>query len=333
MTFFVLTGQTVATILGRFYYDQGGDSKWMATLVQSAGSLLFLLPLLLLSSSNSPNTSIPYSLTSKAAIYILFGIVIASDNLMYSYGLLFLPVSTYSLICATQLAFNAVFSYYINSEKLTAPILNSVVLLTFSAALLGLHAGSETSVHVSGEKYTLGFILTLAAAALFSLLLSLMQLTFEKFYKRVTFRVVLELQTYTNFIATCTSVVGLFARGEWRSLRGEMEEFKKGTEAYVMTLVWTAISWQVASVGLVGLVFVASSLLANMIGTLALPLVPIFAVIFFHDRLDGVKVMAMMVALWGFLSYIYQQYLDDSKAKKFARAHTMEISVVSSPSV
>lgn len=219
MSFFILTGQTVGTILGRFYYDEGGNSKWMATFIQSAGSPLLLLPLLFLPSSTSPTNSVPNSLKSKVAIYILFGIVIACNNLMYSYGLLFLPVSTYSLICATQLAFNAVFSYYINSEKLTAFVLNSVILLTFSAVLIGLHSSSESSNHVTGEKYALGFILTLAASALFSLLLSLLQLTFEKYFKTMSFRIVFELQTCTSFIAACASVTGLFASGEWRSLR------------------------------------------------------------------------------------------------------------------
>jgi len=79
--------------------------------------------------------------------------------------------------------------------------------------------------------------------------------------------------------------------------------------------VWTGVSWQVASAGFVGLIFVVSSLFSNVISTLAFPVVSVFAVIFFHDKMDGVKVMAMLIALWGFISYIYQQYLDDSKGK------------------
>jgi hypothetical protein len=31
--------------------------------------------------------------------------------------------------------------------------------------------------------------------------------------------------------------------------------------------------------------------------------------------MNGVKVMAMLLAIWGFLSYIYQHYLDDAKSK------------------
>ncbi|KAI3710414.1 hypothetical protein L2E82_40194 [Cichorium intybus] len=36
-TFFALSGQSVATMLGRLYFNNGGKSKWMITLVQTAG--------------------------------------------------------------------------------------------------------------------------------------------------------------------------------------------------------------------------------------------------------------------------------------------------------
>uniref|UniRef100_A0A7N2REB6 Uncharacterized protein n=1 Tax=Quercus lobata TaxID=97700 RepID=A0A7N2REB6_QUELO len=67
--------------------------------------------------------------------------------------------------------------------------------------------------------------------------------------------------------------------------------------------------------GMLGLIFEVSSLFSNVINTLALPVVPILAVILFHDKIDGVKVMALLLAIWGFLSYMYQHYLDDSKSK------------------
>ncbi|THU65586.1 hypothetical protein C4D60_Mb05t05200 [Musa balbisiana] len=326
--FFLLAGQTAATLLGRFYYDQGGNSKWMATLVQTAGFPILYLPLLLFPSTHPPPATaiIPHPSHAKIAlVYVILGLIIAADNLMYSYGLLYLPVSTYSLVCATQLAFNAVFSYYLNSQKFTAFIMNSVVLLTFSAALLGFNENSESSADVSKGKYAIGFILTLGASATYSLILSLMQLTFQKVIRKETFSAVLEMQIYTAFVASCAAVVGLLASGEWKDLKSEMEAYGKGTVSYVMTLVWTGLSWQIASVGVVGLIFVVSSLFSNVISTLALPVVPVFAVIFFHDKMNGVKIVAMLIAIWGFASYLYQHYLDDSKAKK-AVGHTEYVS-------
>ncbi|CAD6242922.1 unnamed protein product [Miscanthus lutarioriparius] len=318
--FFLVAGQTASTLLGRFYYNQGGNSKWMSTFVQTAGfPVLFVALYLFRSKSPSTQTTTSNPETSVAKItliYIALGLIIAADDLMYSYGLLYLPVSTYSLICASQLAFNAIFSYVLNAQKFTALIFNSVILLTFSAALLGVDEDSQGTNGLSRGKYILGFALTLGASATYSLILSLMQVAFEKVIKKETFSVVLNMQIYTALVATIASLIGLFASGEWKTLEGEMHAFSSGRLSYVMTLLWTAVSWQIASVGVVGLIFVVSSLFSNVISTLALPIIPVFAVIFFHDKMDGVKIIAMLMAIWGFVSYGYQLYISDKKARK-----------------
>lgn len=316
---FLLIGQVVAVILGRFYYDQGGNSKWLATLIQTIGFPILFIPYLLFPSpKKSSNTSTSVSLPVIFLIYLIVGALIAGDNMLYSVGLLYLSASTYSLICATQLAFNAIFSYFINSQKFTALIFNSVVVLTLSASLLAINDDSDKPNGVTSKNYILGFIATLSASALYAFLLSIMQLTFQKVLKKETFSVVLELQIYTFFFATCISTIGLFASGEWRTLGGEMDGFGKGGAAYVMTLVGTAVAWQVCSVGVVGLIFVVSSLFSNVISTLSLALTPLAAVVVFHDDMNGVKVIAMLLGLWGFSTYIYQNYLDDEKAKRLS---------------
>ncbi|CAK9146320.1 unnamed protein product [Ilex paraguariensis] len=113
----------------------------------------------------------------------------------------------------------------------------------------------------------------------------------------------------------CAILVGLFVSGEWRNLRREMREYELGNVSYIMNLVWTAVTWQVFSIGAVGLIFKVSSLFSNVISTLGLPIVPVLAVFIFHDKMSGVKVIAMLLAIWGFASYIYQHYLDDLELK------------------
>ncbi|XP_058224183.1 probable purine permease 11 isoform X2 [Rhododendron vialii] len=314
---FIVAGQAAAVILGRFYYDQGGNSKWMATLVQTAAFPIVLIPYFFLHSSKGPLSASPSPpLKTIFLLYFVLGVVIAGDNMLYSIGLLYLAASTYSLICATQLAFNAVFSFFINNQKFTALIMNSVVVLSLSASLLAVNDESDAPSGVSRSKYILGFLATVGASALYSLLLSLIQLSFQKVLKKETFSVVLEMQIFTSLVATCVCMVGLFASGEWKTLHGEMDGFGKGRVAYVMTLVWTAVAWQICGIGVVGLIFVVSSLFSNVISTLSLAITPIAAVIVFHDKMNGVKIIALLLALWGFASYIYQNYLDDLKAKK-----------------
>lgn len=321
-TFFVLSGQSTATLLGRLYYDKGGNSKWMATIVQSAGFPILLLPLSFFFSPTNPtinpshsNSANPPSTSTIAFTYVSLGLLLAGDNLMYSYGLLYLPVSTYSLICASQLAFNAFFSFFLNSQKFTPYIINSLVLLTISTTLLVIGADSEDPTEHTEREYAIGFLCTLGASAAYSLWLSLTQLSFQKVLKRETFSVVLEMTIYLSLVATCVTVVGLFASGEWKDLKGEMKAYGLGKLSYLMTLVWTAVAWQISTIGTVGLIFEVSSLFSNVISTLALPVVPILAVVFFHDKMGGIKIVALLLAIWGFVSYIYQHYLDDSKSK------------------
>lgn len=331
---FLLVGQSTANLLGRLYYDKGGNSKWMATFVQSAGFPI-LLPLYFIFTPHAKSTNININIDSSkktkpkfsiiVSLYIFFGLLLAGDNLMYSNGLLYLSLSTYSLLCATQLAFNAVFSYFLNSQKFTAFIFNSVVLLTISSALLAINNDSDDSTNLPKDKRVLGFVFTLGASITFSLYLSLVQLSFDKVIKSETFSVILDMQFYPSFVATCACVVGLFASGEWKSLNKEMKEYELGKVSYIMTLFWIAVTWQVSSIGMLGLVLDVSSLFSNVINTVVLPVGPILAVIFFHDKINGVKFIALMLAIWGFLSYIYQHYLDDKKAKA-NKTHLHEVS-------
>ncbi|KAJ4824586.1 hypothetical protein Tsubulata_007135 [Turnera subulata] len=322
-SFLILAGQSVATLLGRLYFEKGGNSKWMATLVQPSGFLV-LLPLYFLSSTPSTSTPAATNISSSknsqyrlvlASIYVSFGIFQAGNYMLYSLGLLYLPVSTFSLICASQLGFNAMFSFFLNSQKFTPLILNSLVLLTISSVLLVCQDDSTESKHVSRGKYIIGFISTAGASAAYGLNLSLTQVVFRKVLKQETFKVVLDMIFYPALVSTVVVTVGLFASGEWKDLSREMGEFELGKTSYLMTLIWTAVTWQVFSIGCVGLIFKVSSLFSNVISTVGLPIVPVLAVIFFRDEMNGIKVIAMMLAVWGFVSYIYQHYIDDRMPK------------------
>ena len=94
-----------------------------------------------------------------------------------------------------------------------------------------------------------------------------------------------------------------------------MEDFELGKFIYVGTLIWIAIAWQIFNIGAVGLIYEVSSLFSNVISVLGLPVIPVLAVIFFHDKMDGVKAISMVLAIRGFISYFYQHYLDDSESK------------------
>ncbi|CAH8364108.1 unnamed protein product [Eruca vesicaria subsp. sativa] len=326
--FFVISGQSVATILGRLYYDNGGNSKWLATVVQLVGFPV-LLPYYLLSFKTHTLThtdSKAASPRNRVLVYVVLGVLAVAGCYLYSIGLLYLPVSTLSLICASQLAFTAFFSYFLNSQKLTPIILNSLLLLTISSALLAFNNEEKSFKKVTRGQYVTGFICTIAASAELGLVLSLQQLAFRKVLKRQTFSEVMDMIIYVSLVASCLSLVGLFASGEWETLSSEMEKYKHGKVSYVMNLVWTAITWQVYSIGGTGLIFELSSLFSNAISVLGLPVVPVLAVIIFHDQMNGLKVISMILAIWGFMSYVYQHYLDEKNLKRSLGISTAESS-------
>lgn len=317
---FVLSGQAVATLLGRLYYEKGGNSKWMATLVQTIGFPVLVPFIFLLSNQKQPAEDTnrrKYSPILLLSLFIFLGVFLAADCMLYSIGLLYLPVSTYTLLCASQLGFNAFFSYFLNAQKLTPFIINSLILLTISSVLLVFSPDSSDSSTTKG-KYAIGFICTLGASAGYALMLSVTQLAFQKVLRNSSVQMVVKLIIYQSVIATGVILIGLFASGEWKSLTKEMQKFKLGNLSYLMTLVWISVSWQIFNVGAVGLIYKISSLFSNVISILGLPIAPVLSVFIFNDKMNGVKVVSMVLAIWGFVSYIYQHYIDDLEIKAIA---------------
>ncbi|KAI9127427.1 hypothetical protein K1719_001986 [Acacia pycnantha] len=312
----VLLGQSAATLLGRLYYQEGGNSKWLGTLVQLVGFPI-LLPLYFIPASihpsvtNTINNHEQSSMSKRAIVYVVLGLLVALNSYLYSVGLSYLPVSTYSLICSSQLAFNAFFSFFLNSLIFTPNIINSLVLLTISSVLLVFHTDpSSGSTQASKHKYMIGFICTVAASAGYGLVLSLTQLAFKKVFKKESFKVILDLIIYQSLVSTMVILVGLFASGEFRSLKVEMKEYGMGKASYVLNLSFTAISF----------------LFSNVTSVLGVPIIPILAIVIFHDKMNGLKVISLLLALWGFLSYIYQQYLDETNSKTLQHTNNDSLS-------
>lgn len=314
-SFFVIAGQSVGSLLGRLYFDNGGESKWMATLVQVAGFPV-LFPFQWFTAPKRTEPIRPRSFpTILITFYIAIGIFVAAIDMLYTIGIQYIPVTTYTLICASQLGFNSLFSFFLNKQKFTPYIINSLVVLTMSSVLLVFQKEPGDSNKASKKEYAIGFICTLGASAGYALTLSVTQLAFQKIIKRETLRAVIELSIWQCAVAACAIVIGLFASGDWKRLNAEMSVYKSGKVSYVMNLVWTAISWQAFGVGCVGLIFKVSSLFSNVISIFGLPVAPVLAVIFLGDQLTGLKGVSMVLAIWGFVSYVYQHYLDDLKMK------------------
>ncbi|TXG47825.1 hypothetical protein EZV62_027119 [Acer yangbiense] len=212
---FVLVGQSVAVILGRLYYVKGGKSKWMVSLLQFVGFPILLLYYCISKNPTTNDNQIePRSLLIVAAVYVSLGLITAALGFLISVGVQYLHVSTMTLISASQLAFNAFFSFLLNSQKFTPLTINCLVLLTISSVLLVFNDDSANPTGLIFKvKYAIGFLCSVAGAAVGVLVLALTQLAFRKVLKRGTFKENMDLIICQAIVVTSATLVGLFASG------------------------------------------------------------------------------------------------------------------------
>ncbi|CDP13406.1 unnamed protein product [Coffea canephora] len=131
------------------------------------------------------------------------------------------------------------------------------------------------------------------------------QLNSQKSSKDTTQQQLPTFKGYKWWSRVCICIVFLLAGQSAATFLGRLY-YDKLLDCY---LVANFISW------FVGVDFGVSSLFSNVISTIPVLAIPILAVIFFHDKMDGVKIIFLILAIWGFLSYVYQHYLDDVKVK------------------
>ncbi|KAK7282858.1 hypothetical protein RIF29_11945 [Crotalaria pallida] len=124
----------------------------------------------------------------------------------------------------------------------------------------------------------------------------------------------------------CFAVIGLiigancvfYAYGSSRLplISGEARQFESGEAAYYTVLVGTAMLFQAFLLGIVGVIFCASSLLSGVLIAVFLPMTEVLAIIFFKEKFHAEKGVALFLSLWGFISYFYGEIRQGKKMKK-----------------
>ncbi|XP_019174154.1 PREDICTED: purine permease 3-like [Ipomoea nil] len=332
-------GNCGGPLLIRLYFLRGGNRIWFSSWLQTAGFPVIFIPLLVSyhrrrracsdESSKSRKFFLITPFLSIAAA--LLGVLVGVDNYFYSYGMAKLPVSTSSLIVATQLVFTAGFAFLLVKQKFTAFSTNAVVLLTVGAVVLGLRAGSDRPAGESNKAYLLGFVMTVAAAALYGLILPLIELSYLKAkLQAVSFSLVLEFQMIMGFVGTIFSTVGMVINKDFEVIPREAREFELGVTKYYVLAVFTAIVWQFFFVGALGVISYGSSLLSALIVAVLLPVTEILAVIFYHEKFEAEKGISLFLSIWGFVSYFYG---DIKNTKKDNNESSAETEMTSAPTV
>ncbi|XP_021905268.1 purine permease 3-like isoform X1 [Carica papaya] len=303
-------------LIMRLYYLQGGKRLWFTSWLEIGGFPIIIFPLTVayfrrrknqppISSSPSQKTHFftikPRLFMASAGIGILTGL----DCYLYSYGVSKLPVSTSSLIVATQLVFTAMFAFLLVKQKFTFYSVNAVALLTVATGVLAMHTNSDKPKNVSNRGYILGFLMTLAASVLYGLMMPLVELAYMKARQKITFALVLETQLVMCLFATGFCTVGMLANNDFKAVAREAKESHMGEAKYYLVAVFSAILWQFNFLGAIGVVFCASSLVSGIVLAILLPISEVLAVIFYHENFQADKGVSLILSLLGFVSYFY----------------------------
>ncbi|KAG9137901.1 hypothetical protein Leryth_023848, partial [Lithospermum erythrorhizon] len=308
-------GNCGGPLIMRLYYIHGGKRIWLSAILQTAGFPIILIPLIFSyfnrRKSEDSNSRLVIMKPLLFFFSIFIGILTGLDDYLYAYGSSKLPVSTSSLIVASQLVFTAGFAYLIVKQKFTSYSINAVFLLTLGAAVLALHSSADRPEGETNKEYVLGFVMTLLAAALYGFILPIVELSYIKAKQEITYTLVLEIQMVLCFFATGFCAVGMLINNDYKAIPREAREFGLGEAKYYIIMVWSAIIWQGFFLGAIGVVFCASSLLSGIIITVTLPVTEIFAVIFYNENFKAEKGVSLVLSLWGFASYFYGEIKHD----------------------
>ncbi|KAI3736560.1 hypothetical protein L2E82_26416 [Cichorium intybus] len=309
-------GNCGGPLIMRLYFIHGGNRVWLSSFLETAGWPVILIVLIILyfhrraaaKDGNHKATTFVYMRPRLFFAVAFIGVITGLDDYLYAYGVARLPISTSALILAPHLAFVAFFAYLLVKQKFTPYSINAVVLLTVGAAVLALHTSGDRPEGESKKEYAMGFVMTVAAALLYGFVLPLIELTYNKAKQAITYTLVVEIQIIMCLFATIFCTVGMIANDDFKVIPREAENFELGPTKYYTILCLSALIWQCFFLGVIGVIFCASSLLSGIIIAVLLPVTEVLAVVFYKEKFQAEKGVALVLSLWGFASYFYGEY-------------------------
>lgn len=96
----------------------------------------------------------------------------------------------------------------------------------------------------------------------------------------------------------------------------EAKDYELGESKYYVVLVGSAIMWQFFFLGAIGVIFCSSSLFSGIIIAAFLPVTEVLGVIVYKEKFEAEKGVALVLSLWGFVSYFYGEIKEEREKNK-----------------
>ncbi|KAL3514236.1 hypothetical protein ACH5RR_026953 [Cinchona calisaya] len=283
--FILAIGNCGGPLILRLYFVRGGKRLWLSSWLETAAWPIIFIRLTISyfhrRKTEGPNTKL---ILMKYPIFIstaFLGLLTGLDNYFYAYGL---PASLSP------------------PRRLSAQrsLLSLLSLLSFLLNKSLLH------IRVCDDG---------CCGALYGLVLPMVELMYMKAKQAITYTLVLEIQLVLCFSATLFCTVGMLVNKDFQGMPKEARAYELGEAKYYVVITWGAIIWQFFFLGAIGVIFCASSLLCGIVIALLLPVTQILAVIFFHEKFQAEKGVALVLSLWGFVSHFYGE-IKNNKPKE-----------------
>lgn len=333
-------GQVGGPLLTRIYFLNGGKRKWIPAWLLTAGFPCLIIPIFISYVTSSSRRIFSFVTPKLVIASAIIGSLLGIDSYMYTIGGAYLPVSVSSLLSSSQLAFTSIFAFVIVKHKFTHYSINAVVLMTFGSVILGLHMNGDRPAGESNRSYSLGFFMTLTAAALHGFLMPAVEYTQQKAGVSLSHDLVLQFQFLVSAFATLFCTIPIIINKDFQvyihtyiilsvlffniihiriyilqAIPREAEEFEVGAMKYYIILISAAIALQCLIIGSLGIIFTSTSLLGGIVSSLLVPLQQMFSLLFLPESFNSEKGMALAMCLWGFASYLYGEYKTKPKPK------------------
>mmetsp|Transcript_96778 Transcript_96778/g.172145 ORF Transcript_96778/g.172145 Transcript_96778/m.172145 type:complete len:372 (-) Transcript_96778:98-1213(-) len=252
----------------------------------------------------------PKLLTKEGAKAVtILGFVDAMHMILLSFGLNYLPASTYMILKSTNLPFTAILSWGALGQKVSKMQLISMAIVFAAVVVLGMGKSSDAG-NATWQQFIFSSVVSLLSALLNALHSVLGSVYMNKLVDKKSFKGLLEVNTLNGMATFLWTLPFVACSGEHKIWPQELGKLVPS----ICFLMWfgVAFSKQMGYLAKFAVVKLTGPLTESMLDVLRRCVVSVGAVFLFGDSFKTSKQVSMALMIFGMGLY----FKGDAKQKK-----------------